>query len=92
MTKSFAIPVLLLLAFPAREWAGNAVGISDGDTITVLDEEKTTTRIRLYGIDCPDSGQALGTRAKEVTSETSSPRVRSRLGRWFGPLKENPDP
>src|SRR5690606_13844067 len=45
---------------------GMVVGISDGDTITVLDEAKTQHKIRLLGIDAPEAGQAFGTRAKQA--------------------------
>jgi endonuclease YncB( thermonuclease family) len=44
------------------------VGIADGDTITVL-RDKEQVRIRLYGIDCPEGGQAFGKKAKQFTSE-----------------------
>ena len=43
------------------------MSIADGDTITVL-KAKTPIRIRLYGIDCPESGQAFGKKAKQFTS------------------------
>lgn len=61
----------LLLAAPA--WAaqifeGKVVGISDGDTITVLTDEKRQVKVRLYGVDCPESKQAYGTRARQSTS------------------------
>jgi len=44
------------------------VGVTDGDTITVLSSDNEQTRIRLAGIDAPESGQAFGTRAKEAMS------------------------
>ncbi len=34
------------------------IGVADGDTITVLQGE-SQIKIRLYGIDCPESHQAL---------------------------------
>jgi len=34
-------------------WQGKVVGVSDGDTITVLNE-KTPIKVRLCGIDCPE--------------------------------------
>jgi hypothetical protein len=34
------------------------LGISDGDTITVLQDERCPVKIRLYGIDCPEKRQA----------------------------------
>jgi len=63
----FAIIVLLLPAI-SWAWSGNVVGISDGDTIKVL-TGKTVTKIRLYGIDCPEKGQAFGRIAKRFVSE-----------------------
>jgi len=36
------------------------ISIADADTITALTEDKQQVRIRLYGIDAPDSGQAYG--------------------------------
>jgi endonuclease YncB( thermonuclease family) len=47
---------------------GRVVGVSDGDTITVLDAGKTQHKIRIDGIDAPESGQPFGQRAKESLS------------------------
>ena len=44
------------------------VGVSDGDTITVYDGREQT-RIRLDGIDCPETGADFSQRAKQFTSE-----------------------
>jgi endonuclease YncB( thermonuclease family) len=44
------------------------VGVSDGDTITILDRAKVQHKIRLSGIDAPEKGQAFGDRAKENLS------------------------
>ena len=46
------------------------VGVSDGDTITVLTADKKQIRVRLVGIDAPESRQAYGERAKQKLSET----------------------
>jgi endonuclease YncB( thermonuclease family) len=51
-----------------RGWHGMVVGISDGDTITVLHEGKGE-KIRLCGIDTPEDHQAFGKRAKQFTSQ-----------------------
>lgn len=51
----------------AAEIQGKVVGVADGDTITVLSNGKQI-RVRLQGIDSPESGQAFGARAKEFTS------------------------
>ncbi len=56
---------LLLLVLPAlaADFTGRVVGVSDGDTITVLHNGQGE-RIRLHGIDCPEKRQAFGNRAK----------------------------
>ena len=43
--------------------------VADGDTITVLDSTNTQHRIRLEGIDAPESHQAFGTQSKKSLSE-----------------------
>ena len=40
----------------------------DGDSITVLAPGNKQVKIRLHGIDCPESGQAFGRKAKQFTS------------------------
>ncbi len=44
------------------------MGVSDGDTITVLHNGKGE-RIGLHGVDCPEKRQAFGKRVKQVTSD-----------------------
>lgn len=46
---------------------GRVVGLSDGDTITVL-EGKTRHKIRLQGIDAPERAQPFGTKSRENLS------------------------
>ena len=46
---------------------GKVVGIADGDTVTVL-QNNQEYKIRLYGIDTPEKAQDFGARAKEFTS------------------------
>jgi endonuclease YncB( thermonuclease family) len=48
---------------------GRVVGVSDGDTITVLDGTKTQHKIRLAGIDAPESKQAFGQASKKHLSD-----------------------
>ncbi len=43
---------------------GVVVGVSDGDTITVLDAARVQRKIRLAGIDAPERGQPFGQPAK----------------------------
>jgi micrococcal nuclease len=51
----------------AADFEGKVVGVLDGDTIEVLHEKKPE-RIRLYGIDCPEKGQAFRQKAKQAAS------------------------
>ena len=46
--------------------AAKVVGISDGDTVTVLNENNEQIKIRLVGIDTPESRQAFGQKAKNA--------------------------
>jgi endonuclease YncB( thermonuclease family) len=55
---------MLLAAFLAT-----VIGISDGDTLTVLNENKQQVKIRLAEIDAPGSGQPFGTKSKQSLSE-----------------------
>ena len=60
--------VLMLLVFEvnAEVLNGTVVGISDGDTITVLDNSSNEHKVRLMGIDAPEKSQAFGNQAKET--------------------------
>ena len=71
--KNWPFLVLLLiglLPFPlkAKTLTGLVVGVSDGDTITILDSQKQQTKIRLGEIDTPESAQPYGSRAKQELS------------------------
>lgn len=53
----------------AAELYGRVVGVSDVDTITVLDDQQISQKIRLAGIDAPEKAQAFGERAKQQLSD-----------------------
>ena len=59
----------LLATLPCWALEGRVVGVSDGDTLTVLDGDKRQHKIRLSGIDAPESGQAFGNRSKQALSD-----------------------
>lgn len=61
----FAVPA----AAASSQFKGRVVAVADGDTITVLTQDKQQVKIRLYGIDCPESRQPFGTRAGQATSK-----------------------
>ena len=50
----------------AEQFTGKVVGISDGDTISVLRAGKAV-KVRLYGVDTPEKAQAFGTQARKFT-------------------------
>ena len=79
----------MVLAFPAcgADYSARVVGISDGDTLTVL-TAASAGQVRLCGIDAPETGQDFGSRAKQAASElafgktvTIRPRDTDRYGR-----------
>jgi micrococcal nuclease len=72
------------------DFAGKVVAVKDGDTLEVM-REGVAVRVRLYGIDCPEMGQAFGQRAKQAASDLAFgktvkviERDRDRYGRTVG--------
>ncbi|MDP4028399.1 MAG: thermonuclease family protein [Gallionella sp.] len=73
---------------------GRVVGVSDGDTVTLLDAQKKQWKIRLLGIDAPEKKMPFGQRSKQhladlvfkkqVTVEYSK---RDRYGRTLGKIE-----
>lgn len=47
---------------------GKVVAVADGDTITVL-RGRESVKVRLYGVDAPESGDAFSNVSKRLTSE-----------------------
>jgi endonuclease YncB( thermonuclease family) len=75
---------------------GNVVGVADGDTITILDEQKTRHKIRLMGIDAPEKGQPYGDASKRSLSDLAFGQLvvvdynkRDRYGRVVGKVTRN---
>ena len=58
---------VVMLSFPAfgEEFQGKVIRVLDGDTVEVL-VQRQSKRIRLFGIDAPESRQAFGRRAREA--------------------------
>lgn len=68
--------VFLLVIFAAVSFAqtgrifdGKVVAVADGDTVTVLDASQQQHKIRLAGIDAPESKQDFGAKAKQNLSD-----------------------
>jgi endonuclease YncB( thermonuclease family) len=68
-----ALSILFALSLSAaaqqQTITGKVVGVSDGDTITVLDASNNQHKIRLDGIDAPESSRDFGSRAKQSLSD-----------------------
>ena len=65
---------LAILAAPllAAEYTGRVVGVSDGDTMTLLVPDGASfkqVKVRLAEIDTPESRQPYGERAKQTLSD-----------------------
>ena len=89
------IPLLLLFSLAntilAGTFSGTVISVTDGDTIKLLKADKTQVKIRLYGIDTPESKQAYGTKAKQALSTlvfgkavTIKDHGKDRYGRTIG--------
>ena len=65
--KKFILVLFLFLSnfANAKTIEGLVVGVADGDTITILDQQKNTYKIRLQGIDAPEKNQAFGEKSKQ---------------------------
>jgi endonuclease YncB( thermonuclease family) len=93
LIKAVLLTTLLYLSATAQTQTitGKVVGVSDGDTITVLDDQQRQHKIRLDGIDAPESNQDFGSRSKQSLSDlvfgktvTVTSRKKDRYGRALG--------
>jgi endonuclease YncB( thermonuclease family) len=87
----FAALLCLSTAAQPQTITGKVVAIADGDTLTVLDASNRQHKIRLDGIDAPESSQDFGSRAKQSLSDlvfgktvTVTSRKKDKYGRTLG--------
>lgn len=64
----FAFSLLSLPCANAETFSAQVIGVSDGDTITVL-RDQNPIKIRLAEIDCPEKSQAFGQSARSHTAD-----------------------
>jgi len=90
MTTALILLILLVFASSAFPFAGQCVGVTDGDTITVMHDGRGE-KIRLYGIDTPEKSQDFGNKAKWFLSDLVfkkivevQPQDTDRYGRTVG--------
>ena len=66
LRKLFALALLSFsCSLSAGTIQGKVVGVADGDTLTVLDDNKAQYKIRLQGIDAPEKAQEFGQKSKQ---------------------------
>lgn len=95
--RKFLVSLVLasfLSTASAANWQvieGKVVGVSDGDTITVLTRDNDQHKVRLMGIDAPEKSQPFGQRAKQRLSDLAYGKLvsiefskRDRYGRIVG--------
>jgi endonuclease YncB( thermonuclease family) len=86
------IPVFGAGSAAADEFTARVVGVTDGDTLTVLHARHSAT-VRLVGVDAPEKRQAYGDSAKRFTADLAFDRTvtvrttgRDRNGRLLGEI------
>ncbi|MCB4824450.1 thermonuclease family protein [Roseicella aerolata] len=61
--------LLLATALSAEELKGRVVGITDGDTLTLLTRDLQQKKVRLADIDTPERGQPYGRKARQALAD-----------------------
>lgn len=85
-----AILLCCSLTAAAGDWTGKVIGITDGDTLAVMQAGRAV-KVRLVEIDAPESRQDFGQRSKQSLSELCFGQVatvreqgKDRYGRVLG--------
>jgi len=63
------VALLLCAAATAETFHGGVVRVTDGDTIVVLDKNNQQHKVRLAGIDAPESKQPYGQTSRKYLAE-----------------------
>ena len=72
MNKLLAALLLLVAQTAAADTlSGRVVSVANGDTLTVLDQDREQHKVRLSGIDAPEKSQPFGQRSKQSLSDLS---------------------
>ena len=87
---------LISASVQAESITGRVVGVSDGDTVTLLDNNNSQYKVRLAGIDAPEKKQAFGNASKRYLSDlvfskevTADWSKKDRYGRLVAKVKLN---
>jgi len=93
VAKLVMLSLLMLMSFAAaaEPVRGKAIRIADGDTFTLLLDDRTTAQIRLAEIDAPESGQPFGNKSKQALKQLVDGKAvqvevqtTDQYGRWVG--------
>ncbi len=78
-TNPVLLVTFLILFAPsialAENISGRVVGITDGDTVTLLTSDNVQYKIRLAGIDAPEKNQPFGQKSKQALSDCAYDRL-----------------
>lgn len=84
------LTLIIATGAPAVSFTGKVIAVTDGDTIQVMNG-KVPVKVRLLGIDCPETHQNFGSAAKKTTSDLTFGKIVSvkttkqdRYGRLVG--------
>lgn len=66
---TFIFNLLIPTLCSAELIQGRVISISDGDTLSIIDNHQKQYKIRLTGIDAPEKKQAFGQKSKESLSQ-----------------------
>ena len=69
MAYCVGLILALVVSIAQADFPARVVGITDGDTIKVLDKTNTQHKIRLAGIDAPERKQPWGNRSRQGLAE-----------------------
>lgn len=69
IAASLKLCLLALPAFATQMISGKVIAVADGDTLTIIDDRSQQRKIRISGIDAPESSQAFGDKAKKSLSD-----------------------
>jgi endonuclease YncB( thermonuclease family) len=86
LRRFFLLAAVAVAITCAADFSGKVVSITDGDTIKVM-HDGGAERIRLWGIDCPESRQAFGPAGEAVDRRYGVRQNRDRAGARYRPLQ-----
>jgi len=68
-TSLILVILFLIFSCATNRLTGNVIKVQDGDTVSILTGKKEKIKIRLYGIDAPETGQDFNQKSKKYLSD-----------------------